>query len=51
MPTMAISKYHATYKDKYIIIMTLRGKNLSSKATIDSYVKDYLEAINKDVLI
>ncbi|MEH1008226.1 hypothetical protein VDP25_10805 [Winogradskyella sp. ECml5-4] len=44
------AKYHATYKDKYIIIMTLRGKNLSSKAAIDSYVKDYLESINKDFL-
>ncbi|EPR71284.1 hypothetical protein [Cyclobacterium qasimii] len=43
-------KYNATYKDKYIIIITLRGKNLSSKAAIDSYVKNYLEAINKDFL-
>ena len=42
--------YNATYKDKYIIIVTLRGKNLSSKAAVDSYVKAYLEAINKDFL-
>ncbi|WP_299778833.1 hypothetical protein [uncultured Formosa sp.] len=43
-------KYNATYKEKYIIIITLRGKDLSSKAAIDSYVKNYLEAINKDFL-
>tara|TARA_R110000744_G_scaffold8139_8_gene27450 strand:- start:97 stop:678 length:582 start_codon:yes stop_codon:yes gene_type:complete len=43
--------YNATYKDKYIIIITLRGKNLSGKAAIDSFLKKYLEAINKDLLI
>lgn len=42
--------YNATYKDKYIIIITLRGKNLSSKATIDSFLVKYLEAIHKDLL-
>ena len=44
------AKYHATYKDKYIIILVIRGKNVSSKAAVDSYVKAYLEAINKDFL-
>jgi hypothetical protein len=44
------AKYNATYKDKYIIILSIRGENLSNKAAIDSFVKKYLEAIKKDLL-
>lgn len=44
------AKYHATYKDKYMIILSIRGENLSYKAAIDNFVKKYLEAIKKDLL-
>ncbi|WP_424002153.1 hypothetical protein [Maribacter sp. IgM3_T14_3] len=44
------AKYHATYKDKYTIILAIRGENLSTKAAIDGLVKKYLEAIKKDLL-
>ncbi|MGO4920621.1 hypothetical protein [Maribacter spongiicola] len=44
------AKYHATYKDKYTIILSIRGENLTNKAAIDSFVAKYLETIKKDLL-
>ncbi len=42
--------YMATYKKNYTIVITVRGKDLSTTEKVDSFLKKYLEAFKKEEL-
>ena len=42
--------YMATYKKNYTIVVTVRGKDLSTKEKLDGFLKKYLEAFKKEEL-
>ena len=42
--------YMATYKKNYTIVITVRGKDLSTKEKLDGFLKKYLEAFKKEEL-
>ena len=43
--------YNASYKDKYIIQIVIRGKDLSNQEQIDNFLKEYLKAFKKEFMI
>ncbi|WP_158850607.1 hypothetical protein [Algibacter sp. L1A34] len=43
--------YNASYKDKYIIQIVIRGKDLSNKEQIDNFLKEYLKAFKKEFMV
>ena len=43
--------YMATYRKNYTIIITIKGKDLSSKGIVEPFLNDYLKAFKKQSLV
>ncbi len=43
--------YMATYKKNYTIVITIKGRDLSTKEKVENFLRDYLKAFKKDSLI